>query len=109
MQRDSLRLRAPHTDIRVSVRVVGSPSEITFSGDEVAILATKTQDTEAALDSLLVSANPQVPVFCAQNGVENERLAARRKDFALALPAFGLLQVWRLLTWCVVVFAAAGG
>jgi len=31
------------------------------------------------------------------------------KDFALALAAFGLLQVWRAPPWLVVAFAAAGG
>jgi chromate transporter len=31
------------------------------------------------------------------------------KDFALALAAFGLLQVWRLPPWLVVVLTAAGG
>jgi chromate transporter len=33
----------------------------------------------------------------------------RPADFALALAAFGLLQVWRLPPWLVVIFAAAGG
>ena len=31
------------------------------------------------------------------------------EDFALGLAAFGLLQVWRLPPWAVVLFAAAGG
>jgi 2-dehydropantoate 2-reductase len=38
----------------------------------------KTQDTEAALDELRAAAGASIPVFCAQNGVENERLALRR-------------------------------
>lgn len=33
----------------------------------------------------------------------------RPADFALALAAFGLLSLWRLPPWLVVVFAAAGG
>ncbi|MFN8639399.1 MAG: chromate efflux transporter [Dehalococcoidia bacterium] len=33
----------------------------------------------------------------------------RPADFALALAAFGLLQVWRLPPWLVVIFAAVGG
>lgn len=85
MQRDGLRLRTPQLDVRLPVHVVGSPGEATFSGDEVVILTTKTQDSEAALDALLVSAGPQVPVFCAQNGVENERLAARRFENVYAV------------------------
>lgn len=31
------------------------------------------------------------------------------QDFALALSAFGLLQVWRLPPWLVVVLTALGG
>ena len=38
----------------------------------------KTQDTEAALDRLAGSAHRPGAVACAQNGVENERLALRR-------------------------------
>jgi 2-dehydropantoate 2-reductase len=37
----------------------------------------KTQDTSDALRDLAASAPPGVPVVCAQNGVENERLASR--------------------------------
>src|SRR5690606_38667902 len=42
------------------------------------ILAMKTQDTEAALTGLALVAPPSIPIVCAQNGVENERLALRR-------------------------------
>src|SRR5690606_16204396 len=38
----------------------------------------KTQDTPDALDALRAAAGTDVPVICAQNGLENERLAARR-------------------------------
>jgi 2-dehydropantoate 2-reductase len=37
----------------------------------------KTQDTLSALDALAAVAPPSTPVVCAQNGVENERLALR--------------------------------
>jgi 2-dehydropantoate 2-reductase len=45
---------------------------------DVVILAMKTQDTAAALDELAASAPATTPIVCAQNGVENERLALRR-------------------------------
>ena len=38
----------------------------------------KTQDTSAALDALAAVAPETIAVVCAQNGVENERLALRR-------------------------------
>lgn len=78
MRRDGLRLRAPGEDVRVPVKAVGHPSEIAWRGDEAVILTMKTQDTVAALEDLRAAAGSGVPVFCAQNGLENERLAARR-------------------------------
>ncbi len=41
------------------------------------LLATKSQDTLGALTSLRDAAGAGVPVVCLQNGVENERIAAR--------------------------------
>lgn len=44
--------------------------------DDVLVLAVKTQHTIAALDALPLAEDN--PVLCAQNGVENERIALRR-------------------------------
>jgi 2-dehydropantoate 2-reductase len=44
--------------------------------DDVLVLAVKTQHTIAALDALPLTED--TPVLCAQNGVENERIALRR-------------------------------
>lgn len=73
-----LRLRTPEKDHVARFECVGSPSEIDFRGDDMIVLAMKTQDTAAALDQLVVAGASEQPVFCAQNGVENERLALRR-------------------------------
>ncbi len=78
MQRNGLRVRAPGEDFRVAVDAVGSPGEVDWRGDEVVLLTMKTQDTLAALEDLRASAGTDVPVVCAQNGVENERFVARR-------------------------------
>jgi 2-dehydropantoate 2-reductase len=48
----------------------------------------KTQHTAAALDDLRAVAGDRVPVVCAQNGVENERLAARRFANVYAMLVF---------------------
>jgi 2-dehydropantoate 2-reductase len=91
IQRSGLRLRTPDGDHRVQLPAVGHPQEVAWRGDEVVILAMKTQDTERALVDLELAAGASVPVFCAQNGVENERLAARRFErvyaMLVALPA----------------------
>ncbi len=53
------------------------PGEIDFADGDVVLLAMKTQDTESALLELRASGGGGLPVFCVQNGVENERLASR--------------------------------
>jgi 2-dehydropantoate 2-reductase len=57
---------------------VADPAELGLTPDDVVILAMKTQHTEAALDTLAAAAPEGLAVVCAQNGVENERLALRR-------------------------------
>jgi 2-dehydropantoate 2-reductase len=73
-----LRLRRPDGDRVARFTCVGSPSGIQFRSDDAIVLATKTQDTAAALEQLAAAGVTDQPVFCAQNGVENERLALRR-------------------------------
>ena len=91
IRRDGLRLRTPDEDVRLRVPAVSHPREIDFRPDDAVILTMKTQDTEAALRDLELSAGTEVPVICCQNGVENERLAARRfanvYAMLVALPA----------------------
>lgn len=78
LQRRGVHLRTPHEDFVQPVTAVGHPSEVAWRGDEVVMLTMKTQDTREALDALRAAAGTNVPVICAQNGLENERLAARR-------------------------------
>ncbi len=76
LRAQGLRLRTPDLDEQLTVEAVGAPSEIAFGPDDVVLLAMKSQDTAAALEELR-SAAGDVPVICAQNGVENERMASR--------------------------------
>src|SRR5258706_12620362 len=76
-----LRLADPEGEDRVSVPVVDHPGQVDLADGDVVILAMKSQDTEAALRALAEVAPPGITVACAQNGVENERLAARRFEF----------------------------
>jgi 2-dehydropantoate 2-reductase len=73
-----LRIESPRGADVVAVPAVGHPAEIAWRTDDVVILATKTQDTGAALAELARVAPPECAIVCAQNGVENERLALRR-------------------------------
>lgn len=78
IRRDGLLLRTPEGDTSLPVPAVGHPREIDFTPQDVVILTMKTQDTERALLDLETSGGGDLPIVCAQNGVENERLAVRR-------------------------------
>jgi 2-dehydropantoate 2-reductase len=72
-----LTLETPAEQVTLPVRAVDSPDAIDWRGDEVVLLATKTQDSAGALGALRAAAPAGVAVVCVQNGVENERLALR--------------------------------
>ena len=60
------------------VATTSTAAEAGFDAGDIAILATKTQHSEPLLIELAASASSSTPVVCAQNGVENKRLALRR-------------------------------
>ena len=72
-----LRLEDPDRSRTLAVPAAGSVDEVDWRPGDVALLATKSQDTEPILDALAARA-PDVVVACAQNGVANERMAAAR-------------------------------
>src|SRR5688500_15655808 len=81
-RRDGLTLRTADGEATLPVPTVLHPSELTIDrGRDVVVLAMKTQDTADALDALSAVAPSTTPIVCAQNGVENERLALRRFAF----------------------------
>jgi 2-dehydropantoate 2-reductase len=75
---EGLRLDDPDGSVRLRIPVVTSPAETSLGEDDVVVLAMKTQHTLPALEALAAVAAPGLRVVCAQNGVENERLALRR-------------------------------
>ncbi|MZD08109.1 NAD(P)-binding domain-containing protein [Streptomyces sp. SID5785] len=80
-----LRLQTPDGVHTVRPPVVAGPEELgTLRADDVLVLAVKTQDTTAALGAWAGrpvagggTAAARLPLVCAQNGVESERLALR--------------------------------
>ena len=78
IQNNGLFYRTPHRDITLPIPAVDHPSKIEFRDNDVVILTMKSQHTEQALDDLRAAGGDQIPVFCCQNGVANERMAARR-------------------------------
>jgi 2-dehydropantoate 2-reductase len=80
-----LELRDPDRTIRLAVPAVASVGEAAPEDGDVVLLATKSQDSELALRELASITPASVPVVCAQNGVESERLALRRFENVQAM------------------------
>jgi 2-dehydropantoate 2-reductase len=75
-----LRLESHEGTATLEIEAVPDVGGIEWRGDEVVLLAVKSQDTEAALGALARLAPPGIAVVCLQNGVENERRALRYFD-----------------------------
>ncbi|WP_371526612.1 ketopantoate reductase family protein [Streptomyces sp. NBC_01283] len=81
-----LRVRTPEGTATHRLPVVRDPAELgELRADDVLFLAVKTQDGEAALDAWSArpvagggTAGELLPLVCAQNSVESERIALRR-------------------------------
>jgi 2-dehydropantoate 2-reductase len=68
----------------VRPQVIAGPDELALAAGDLLLLAVKSQDSAPILASWSGRPMPggrtaadDIPVFCVQNGVENERLAAR--------------------------------
>ena len=84
IQAGGLVVEQPDRRVVLDVPAVGGPDElewpeaVDWADPVVVVLTMKSQDTEAALEALESVAPPETPIVCAQNGVANERRAARR-------------------------------
>jgi 2-dehydropantoate 2-reductase len=91
IQQAGLVLKTPNERVTLPITAVASPRAIDWRAGDVVMLAMKTQDTEPALAELALCVPRRTPIVCAQNGVENERLALRRFEHVyatcVALPA----------------------
>ncbi|MER6180306.1 2-dehydropantoate 2-reductase N-terminal domain-containing protein [Streptomyces sp. NPDC001652] len=80
-----LRLRVPEGELTYRLPVVEEPAGLgELRADDVLVLAVKTQDSAAALQTWGPApvagggtAAERLPLLCAQNGVESQRLALR--------------------------------
>lgn len=74
---NGLTINDPAGTVVLDVPVVAHIAEAEPRRGDVVVMSMKTQDSRHALDELARVA-PDVAVACAQNGVENERLALRQ-------------------------------
>lgn len=77
LNKNGLTLEDPTGVATYKIAVVEHPREISFSEDDVVFLATKSQDTLEIVTELSRVAPISTTIVCAQNGVENERVALR--------------------------------
>jgi 2-dehydropantoate 2-reductase len=70
-------LESPSGISRVRIPVVDSASRLSIQASDLVILSTKGQDTGDVLSHLAAASDPSASIICAQNGVENERVALR--------------------------------
>jgi 2-dehydropantoate 2-reductase len=78
IRRQGLTLKTPEETLQLAIRAVGHPRELVFTEQDVVILTMKSQDTELALRDLERAGGRDAAVICCQNGVDNERMVARR-------------------------------
>ena len=77
LEGEGLRLLDAQGTSTHRIPVFGHPREVDWKPGDAVILAMKAQDTQAAVQDLAAAAPAEVPILCAQNGVENERIAQR--------------------------------
>lgn len=80
LRRDGLTFVTPLERSVLALPVAADPAGVQWTGDEVVLIATKSQDTAAAVGALRDATGGGVPVVCLQNGVANERVALRLMD-----------------------------
>ncbi|RII14829.1 2-dehydropantoate 2-reductase [Streptomyces sp. YIM 130001] len=105
LRAQGLRLSTPDGVRTHRLPVVQHPDELgELRADDVLFLAVKTQDSEAAVEawgSCRVvgggTAAERLPLVCAQNGVESERIALRR-----------FRQVYGMCVWLPATFVEPG-
>lgn len=72
-----LRYITPEGETTLPIPAVDDPAKIDWRGDDVVILAVKSQDTYSVMETLYRVAPQSIAVACLQNGVANEDVVAR--------------------------------
>jgi 2-dehydropantoate 2-reductase len=88
VQRTGLRFQRTDAEGTYPIDAFGSPADVQITDSDVVVLAMKSQHAASAIESLANAAPSDVPVVCAQNGVESERLALRRFSRVYAMTVY---------------------
>jgi 2-dehydropantoate 2-reductase len=74
---EGVEVATPERTRRSNVDVVNGVSSLVMLPGDVVVLGVKSQDTLGVLEELVRVSPPDTAVFCAQNGVANERLVSQ--------------------------------
>jgi 2-dehydropantoate 2-reductase len=85
LSKNGLRLETPDETVTLAIPVVDDPADVAFGSDDLVVLTMKSQDTLAALGRLSQVAPRSTRIVCAQNGIENERVALRMYQHVYAM------------------------
>ncbi len=85
IRQDGLLVRMPDRAVQLQPPCVEQIDQIDWQPGDLAMLATKLQDAEAAMDQLVASGGSQIPIVCATNGVHAERWSNARFDTVLSM------------------------
>jgi ketopantoate reductase len=77
INRNGLQLRGVHGHHSLRVPAVTSVDAVSFKDDDVVVCSVKSYQTDEAMQALRRATPRELPIFCAQNGVRNEEMAAR--------------------------------
>lgn len=76
IEEHGLKLVTPSGTYQLRIPAVTGPEQVTFRDDDIVLLCMKGQNTEEALREMKPIAS-DLPLFCIQNGVRNEEIAAK--------------------------------
>ncbi len=85
LREDGLTLRLADRRLTIRPPWYERLEDVEWQAGDLALLATKLNDAEQALDNLLAVAGPGQPVACAVNGMQGERWAASRFHTVLSM------------------------
>ena len=77
IRKNGLRFKTPHLDRVVQFTCVSSPTEVDINAEDIIIVCVKSHDSVAVFQELRKAGVESQPIFCAQNGIANEREAQR--------------------------------
>lgn len=77
IKQTGLKIRTSSGSFVVSLPAVVRPSDIEYQPDDIVLLATKSEDTEEAVNIMAQCAPGDVALVCCQNSVRNEEIVSR--------------------------------